>query len=80
MDAWEAAGPGAWRRGRFGIQEPDPRLARAAVPGEIEVVLVPCVGFDRACRRLGRGEDIMTGICRDAPGRSVLGSPLNARG
>lgn len=55
MGAWQAPGPEAWRLGRFGIWEPDPRLARAVEPGEIGLVLVPCVGFDRACRRLGRG-------------------------
>lgn len=41
--------------GLFGMPEPDPRLSRRLKPEELDAVLVPCVGFDGALRRLGHG-------------------------
>lgn len=41
--------------GAFGIMEPDPACCAPALPGELEVIIVPGVGFDRAGRRLGSG-------------------------
>ena len=41
--------------GLFGVPEPDPRLSRRLTPEELDAVLVPCVGFDGALRRLGHG-------------------------
>lgn len=54
--AMEAYVPGgALIRGRFGILEPDPANARLLDPAALDVVLVPCAGFDGTLRRLGRG-------------------------
>ena len=39
--------------GLFGVPEPDPRLSRRLEPEALDAVLVPCVGFDGALRRLG---------------------------
>ena len=41
--------------GLFGVPEPDPLLSRRLTPEELDAVLVPCVGFDGALRRLGHG-------------------------
>ena len=42
-------------RNRFGIPEPSLRQHRIALPWALDVILVPLVGFDSACRRLGMG-------------------------
>lgn len=46
---------GALITGKFGIQSPDPEKSQIVHPEEIDVVLVPCVGFDHAGNRLGHG-------------------------
>ena len=54
----EAAVPdaqNAFIKGKFDILSPDPERSRIIPPEEIDVVLVPCVGFDEAGMRLGHG-------------------------
>lgn len=41
--------------GRFGIRAPVGERSEIIAPETIDVVLVPCVGFDRQRRRLGHG-------------------------
>lgn len=41
--------------GAYGIMEPDIRTAREISPDELEAVILPAIGFDRAGRRLGQG-------------------------
>ena len=55
MEAWTPSGPGAMKKGRFGLLEPDRTRARQILPGQMDIVLVPCVAFDSACMRLGHG-------------------------
>ena len=52
MEAWI---PGNWRRGAYGIWEPDPDCSLRLEPEELDLVLAPCVAFDADCRRLGHG-------------------------
>lgn len=42
-------------RNRFGIPEPSLRQHRIVLPWALDLILVPLVGFDGACRRLGMG-------------------------
>lgn len=54
----EAAMPDAsdaFVKGKFDILSPDPKRSRIIPPEEIDVVLVPCVGFDGKGNRLGHG-------------------------
>lgn len=41
--------------GAYGISEPDPARCERALPGEIDLAVVPGLAFDLACNRLGRG-------------------------
>jgi 5-formyltetrahydrofolate cyclo-ligase len=42
-------------RNRFGIPEPALRHRRIALPWALDLILLPLVGFDAQCRRLGMG-------------------------
>ena len=49
-------GPGAeWKTDRFGIREPALEKSKIWDPGDIDLVLCPCAGFDCTGRRLGMG-------------------------
>ena len=45
----------AWRQGPFGIWEPEEEFSDPVDPEEIDVILVPCVAFDRKGNRCGHG-------------------------
>ena len=47
--------PGAWRTGKYGIAEPAPEHSSLISPEKLDAVIVPCVAFDAAHRRLGHG-------------------------
>ena len=51
----EAYAPGKWRKGLYGITEPDPENSELIKPEDISLVLAPCVGFDEEGNRLGYG-------------------------
>ena len=55
MEAAVPDAPDAFVKGKFDILSPDPVKSRIIPPEEIDVVLVPCVGFDGAGNRLGHG-------------------------
>ena len=55
MEAAVPDAPDAFVKGKFDILSPDPKRSRIIPPEEIDVVLIPCVGFDEAGNRLGHG-------------------------
>ena len=55
MEAYAPAGPEDWKDGILGIKVPDIEKSRLIAPGDIDLVLVPCVAFDEERRRLGHG-------------------------
>lgn len=44
-----------WRPNRFGILEPSVRGSQIAAPQGLHLILVPLVGFDAECHRIGMG-------------------------
>lgn len=55
MEAYVPLNPEGWERGRYGILSPIPERSRLVEPGELDAVILPCVGFDGQGRRLGHG-------------------------
>lgn len=51
----EAMAPGTWRRGMYGIPEPDPASSEPVAPEDIGLVICPCAAFDGSGMRLGMG-------------------------
>lgn len=55
IEAYQPGTPEGWTVGVFGIQTPREDTSLYIPPEIIDVVLVPCVAFDDACRRIGWG-------------------------
>lgn len=55
MEALLPRGPEGWRKGSFGIMEPDPETSEHVRPEEFDLILCPCTAFDEDGRRMGMG-------------------------
>ncbi len=44
-----------FKKNHFGILEPDISLEHAIAPQDLDLIILPLVGFDSQCRRLGMG-------------------------
>lgn len=55
MEAYVPQGDDAWTRGVFGIRTPIPAKSLRVEPENIDVIIVPCLAFDKNKMRLGWG-------------------------
>lgn len=55
MEAYLPRGEESWTVGAYGIRTPVPARCVPVQPGELDAVLVPCVGFDARGGRIGHG-------------------------
>ena len=56
MDVRIPASENGWEEGKFGILSPNKENSVLVKPEEIDLVIVPCVGFDEQKKRLGHGK------------------------
>lgn len=45
----------SFEKGAYGITEPVPARCRKLEPKELDLVIVPCVAYDKTCKRMGHG-------------------------
>ncbi len=55
MEAYRAGGEEDWTVGAYGILTPKEAPDRLIAPESIDIVVVPCLAFDKRCMRLGWG-------------------------
>jgi len=55
MDFYIPQCPEAFETGRYGIRTPICSLSTPVSPGEADVIIIPCVGFDAGGGRIGHG-------------------------
>lgn len=55
MIAMEPVDHTSWKKGAFGIDEPDPEHSLSVNPADIDLVICPCTVFDGSCNRIGMG-------------------------
>jgi 5-formyltetrahydrofolate cyclo-ligase len=56
MVAARPLGAEGWEIGAYGIRTPILERSQLVQPEELDLILVPCTGFDSDCRRVGMGK------------------------
>ena len=72
MDALVPEDQTAFRRGAFGIEEPDPARSRRLDPGEVDFIVCPCTRFDGEGGRLGMGGGYYDRFLKRTKGFAVI--------
>ena len=57
---------------RYGIREPDIRYARYIAAEELDVIIIPCVGFDENRNRLGHGAGYYDRYLKDTKALKII--------
>ena len=71
MEAYIPEG-GKMIKNRLGIEEPDPSSSRKIDKRDLDVIIVPCVGFNERKDRLGHGGGYYDRYLKDCPALKIL--------
>lgn len=55
LEIYVPKGEDSFTKGAYGITEPVPEKCRKLEPKELDLVIVPCVAYDKTCKRMGHG-------------------------
>ena len=55
LEVYVPLGEDSFARGAYGITEPVPSKCTKLEPKELDLVIVPCVAYDKTCKRMGHG-------------------------
>lgn len=79
MEARIPEGPDAYRKGAFGISEPDSERSVILPPQKIDLVLCPCAGFDEENGRIGMGAGYYDRFLKDCEKSTVMAVAFEAQ-
>lgn len=72
MEAFVPENDSAWVVGQYGITSPDESRSRRLRPEELDLVIAPCVGFDKNRMRLGWGGGYYDRYLPQCPGAAHI--------
>lgn len=70
-------GADSWGTDAYGIRAPKPERSLLVNPKNIELVLTPCVVFDKNCRRLGMGAGVYDRYFKACSNAKKLGAAFS---